>query len=81
MIHKLVEKMAKKCYSLFIRALNRAGGSFKIVIPRHIAQRWYYEENVRKCELLHDSNQDTLIIVPVWPGRKNQKQQVTLDEP
>ena len=65
----------KKCYSLFIRALNRAGGSFKIVIPRHIAQRWY-ANGVRKCELLHDSNQDTLIIVPVWPGSKNQKQEV-----
>ena len=72
--------MAKKCYAWFTRALNRAGGSFKIVIPRHIAQRWY-EENVRRCELLHDSNHDTLIIVPVWPGSKNQKQQVTLDEP
>jgi len=71
----MIKMTAKKCYHLFIRALNRAGGSFKIVIPRHIAQRWY-KNGVRKCELLHDSNHDTLIIVPILPGSKNQKQEV-----
>lgn len=71
----MIKMTSKKCYNLFIRALNRAGGSFKIVIPRHIAQRWY-ENGVRKCEILHDCNHDTLIIVPILPGSKNQKQEV-----
>ena len=67
--------MAKKCYAWFTRALNRAGGSFKIVIPRHIAQRWH-EENVRKCELLYDQVHDTIVVAPIRPGSKNQKQEV-----